>query len=65
MKLDVYVSALIDMNHMIIDVPDCPTNEDIVSAVLQQIKNGNFHSDGIPELRYVENNNTECVYFDA
>lgn len=65
MKLDVYVSALIDMDHMIIDVPDCPTNGEIVDAVLQQIKNGNFHPDSIPELRYIENNNTGCLYFDG
>lgn len=65
MKLDVYVSALIAMEHMIIDVPENATKKQIVEAVKKQIVDGKFYADYIPELMYVENNNTEEIYYDA
>ena len=64
MKLDLYVSALIDMEHMIIDVPDNASRDDIVEAVLEKIKNGEFKTDDTPELRLIEDNDKNYVHFD-
>ena len=64
MKLDVYVSAMVDMKHMIINVPKNPTNVDIVNAVLYKIQNGGFCTSDTPELRYIEDNKTTDIYYD-
>lgn len=64
MKLDLYVTALIDMEHMIIDVPDNANTSVIVAAVLEKIENGEFKADNTPELRLIEDNDKGYVYFD-
>lgn len=64
MKLDLYVTALIDMEHMIIDVPDNASTSVIVEAVLKKIENGEFKTDNTPELRLIEDNDKGYVYFD-
>ena len=65
MKIDVCVTAMIEMEHMIIDVPDHATQTDIISAVLDKINNGGFTPDDLPELRYIEDNEKGYVYYDA
>ena len=64
MKLDLCVTAMIEMEHMIIDVPDNANKSAIVEAVLKKIEDGEFYPDSIPELRYIEDNNKGYVYFD-
>lgn len=64
MKLDLYVTAMIDMEHMIVDVPDNASNSVIVEAVLEKIENGEFKTDDKPELRLVQNNENGDYYFD-
>ena len=65
MKMNVYVTTLVAMENMIIDVPKNATNKQIIDAVKQQIIDGKFDPDGMPELRYIENNSTEEIYYDA
>ena len=64
MKLDLCVTAMIEMEHMIIDVPDDANKSAIVEAVLKKIENGEFKSDNEPYLRYIEDNEKGYVYFD-
>ena len=64
MKLNVYVTALVDAN-MIIDVPENATKEQIIEVVQRQIINNNpFNKDCEPELRYIEDNDTGNIYYD-
>jgi hypothetical protein len=64
MKLDLYVTALVEMEHMIIDVPDNASTSAIVEAVLEKIEKGEFKTDDTPELRLIEDNQKGYVYFD-
>ena len=64
MKLDLCVTAMIEMEHMIIDVPNNANKSAIVEAVLKKIENGEFKSDSEPYLRYIEDNESGYVYFD-
>ena len=65
MKLDVIVSALVGMDHMIIDVPDNATKYDIRNIVRKQIADGKFIPEWSPDLRYIENNETGEIYYDG
>ena len=65
MKMSVYVAALVAMENMVIDVPKNATKEQIVDAVNQQIIDGKFYPDSMPDLRYIEDNNTEETYYYA
>lgn len=64
MKLDLCVTAMIEMEHMIIDVPDNANKSAIVEAVLKKIEDGEFYPDSEPYLRYIEDNKNGYVYFD-
>jgi hypothetical protein len=63
-KINVYVTAIIGMDEMIIDVPKNATKEDVIRAVKEEIERGRFYADNIPELRYIEDNNTGEIYYD-
>jgi hypothetical protein len=64
MKLNVYVTALVDAD-IIIDVPENATKEQVISAVIQKIIDNNpFKQDNAPELRYIEDNDTGRIYYD-
>ena len=64
MIMDVYVTALIEMKHMKIDVPDGATSTDIVRAVNRKILMGEFYPDSLPELRSIEDNNSRAIWYD-
>lgn len=65
MKLDVYVTALLGMEHMIIDAPDNATRYEIRDIVQKQMDEGKFIPEQSPEVRYVENNETGEIYYDG
>ena len=64
MKLNLYVTALVDAN-IIIDVPENATNEQIIKAVQERINEKNpFLRNNDPELRYIEDDDNGIIYYD-